>query len=112
MSSLDKAQIEKLLQEEASAPTKSPRGSRVDPTSDRTLSGWFKQQAHICDTTCPHRTSEDNPTSIDGKVGSACWNLNCFDKSRNKETDRGTQIVVEVKKQYICRYCYLAGYLS
>lgn len=108
---LDPALIAQLLKEEAEAPTRT-RGPKVDPTADRSLSAWNKQQHHLCTRDCPHRVDEKNPTFIEGKeYGNACWNPDCFDHKRDKENDRGTNIVVEVKGQFICRYCYLAEYL-
>ena len=118
---LDPAAIAKLLQEEASQPTRT-RGPRVDPTADRSINGWFKLLHHLCHADCEHRVNPDNPTVIvkpgSGpdeviveNVGAACWNPNCVDHVRDKETDRGTNIVAEVKSQFICRYCYLTSYL-
>jgi hypothetical protein len=113
-SPLDINTIAKLLKEEAEQPSVRTRGPKVDPTADRSLSAWQKQQHHLCTPDCPHRIDPNNPTwdKQEGHVGNACWNPNCEDHTRNKETDRGTNIVVEVKGQFICRYCYLAGYLQ
>ncbi len=117
MSSLTPEQIALLLQQEAEQPTGRSRGPKVDPTADRTINGWYKLQHHICLKECEHRVDERNPTSAVAEngqrtVGNACWNVDCMDHTRNKETDRGANIVAEVKTQYICRYCYLGGYLE
>lgn len=112
MSSLTPEQIALLLQQEAEQPTKKGRGPKVDPTADRSINGWFKLPHHICTTDCEHRIDPNNRTfdGIEGHIGDSCWNVDCFDHTRNKETDRGAQIVAEVKGQWICRYCYLAEY--
>lgn len=117
---LDPETIAKILKEEAERPTTRTRGPRVDPTADRSLPAWMKLQHHICTRDCPHRTDPNNPTyHLDPNnpnnllnIGNACWNPNCMDKTRNKETDRGANIVFMVKDQNICRYCYLGGYLA
>lgn len=117
MSSLTPEQIALLLQQEAQQPTRT-RGPKVDPTADRTISGWYKLQHHICTRDCEHRVDPNNPTfaqlnmSKPDAIGNACWNPECMDHTRNKETDRGANIVSEVKKQFICRYCYLGDYLT
>lgn len=116
MSALDPATIANLLKEEALRPTGTGGGRgrkpKVDLTGIRELNVWMKLSHHLCTPSCEHRTSPNNPTSTDGSVGNACWNPNCEDHKRDKATDRGTNVVVEVKGQYICRYCFLAGYLS
>src|SRR6266496_2663522 len=94
---LDPAQIAKLLQEEAQQPTRT-RGTKVDPTLDRSLGAWFKLNHHVCTRDCPHRVDPNNPTfsGEEGTIGNACWNPDCQDHTRDKETDRGANIVVEV----------------
>lgn len=119
-SPLDAAAIARLLQEEAQKPT-GTRGPRVDPTADRTYTGWFRLNHHLCTPDCDHRTDPANPTAtpitntsggISGfKPGNACWNPNCEDHTRDKTKDRSVNAVARVKDQYICRYCYLANYL-
>lgn len=113
-SPLDPARIAQLLKEEAQAPTRGHRGPKVDPTDDRSVQGWFRLQHHICTRDCPHRVDVNNSTfdGIEGHIGNACWNPNCLDKTRNKETDRGANVVYNVKGQQLCRYCYLGGYLK
>jgi hypothetical protein len=113
---LDPAAIAKLLKEEAEQPTRT-RKPKEDLTKDRTINGWFRLAHHICTRDCPHRVDPNNPTyhpdpNKPNIIGNACWNPNCMDRTRDKDTDRGAQIVYEVKGQNICRYCYLGGYLS
>lgn len=132
MSSLDPALIAKLLKEETERPTRGGgrRGPKADPTAQRDLLTWNKLNHHICNNTCPHRNgpSED----LDGKLnptipldeagnpigpGSSCWNTECMDTKRVKlegdeHFDRGTQIVCEVKGVYMCRYCFIGGWLA
>lgn len=119
MSSLDPATIAALLKEEAEAPTRSGGGRRgkADLTVVRDLTTWNKLNHHICHSACIHRTEGDNPTipkdeagTIIG-VGRSCWNVDCMDHTRNKETDRGVQIVCEVKGVWMCRFCYLGKWL-
>lgn len=120
---LDPDFLKKLLEEEK---TKVTRGPKVDPTLDRSYMGWFKLDNHICTPDCPHRTNTNNPTALpitneagalSGlKPGAACWNPNCLDDTRIKDPndpkfDRGIYVVSQVKGQWICRYCYLGGYL-
>ena len=119
MSSLNPGDIAKLLQEEAERPTRGGGGrGKTDPTAIRELLVWNKLNHHICHSACVHRTEGDNPTiphdeegNITG-IGRSCWNPDCMDTTRNKETDRGTQIVVEIKGVYMCRYCYLGNWLK
>lgn len=125
---LDAAAIAKLLSEEAAQQSTRTRGPKVDPTLDRTYNGWFKLNTHICVPDCGygHRSDPANPTAkvitdINGVIthiepGAACWNPNCFDKTRIKDVNddnfnRGIYVVALVKGQWICRYCYLANYL-
>lgn len=121
MTGLSPEQIALLLQEEASQPART-RKQKTDPTADRSIGAWFKLAHHLCTPDCPHRVEPSNPTAeateakdAQGapiyKPGNACWNPNCLDEKRDKVTDRGTNIVFEVKGQMICRYCYLGGYL-
>lgn len=120
MSGLDAEFLKGLLEEEARQPRRGGGGKKADPTEDRSLVVWMKLHHHICTKDCPHRVDTSNPTrpfigdpnSPDSlaTIGSACWNPNCLDP-RNKETDMGANIVAEVKGQWICRYCYLDGYL-
>jgi hypothetical protein len=103
MSSLDPSQIAALLKEDAERATTGRRGPKVDPTLDRTLPTWWKLNHHMCLSDCPHRQEEGNTTH------KACWNPEC--KDPRPSSDLGTNIVVAVKGQFICRYCFLAGYL-
>jgi len=104
MSSLSNEAIQALLKDEADRQASGrSRGPKVDPTLDRTIPTWYKLNHHMCLSDCPHRQEEGN---INHK---ACWNPNCVDP--RPSTDGGTNIVSKVKNQYICRYCFLAGYL-
>lgn len=99
-------EIAKILEDEAKQKTTKKsggkRGPRADPTEPREINVWFKLSHHLCTTECEHR--EQSPT------GKACWNPDCVD-TRSSD-DRGTNIVAMVHDQNICRYCFLAGYLS
>ena len=81
-----------LLREDANKP-KRGGGSHTkrDPTEVRELGTWMKLNHRI---------------KVEG-----CENPECIDP-RPKDTDAGVQIVVEVKGQFICRYCFLNNYLS
>lgn len=97
-------EINKLLQQEAERPARG-QSKKLELLENRIINNWFKLNHHLCTKDCEHR--EQAPQ---GSEGRACWNPNCKDNVR-KPTDRGAQIVVEVKGQWICRYCYLDGYL-
>lgn len=105
---LDDDFIMQLLEEEKNKPSGKggPRGPRTDPTAVREINVWFKLEHHICHPDCEHRLNK----SGDPKRG--CWNENCMDTTRDPETDRGIWVVTPVKGQWICRYCFLGGYLA
>lgn len=93
--------ILKLLQEDADKPRRGG-GKKTDITEERTLPVWFKLDHHLCTSVCDHRQQSPNSEK-------ACWNPDC--KDPRPSTDRGTNIVAEVKGQWVCRFCYLNGYL-
>lgn len=66
------------------------RGPKKDPTEPRETGTWFKLN---------HVMREEG-----------CENPNCEDP-RDK-TDTGTRAVALIKDKYMCRYCFLAGWLS
>lgn len=103
MSALNPEQINELLKTPQGR-TGGNRSAKADPTEDRQINTWFKLNHHLCSTWCEHRTDPGNTT------GRSCWNPNCVDT--RSAGDRGMEIVVKVKDQYICRYCFLAGYLG
>lgn len=128
MSPLDPSEIDKLLKEEEATQSNAlsgdfisqllseeekrvstgrggRRGPRVDPTSVREINVWFKLPHHICHNDCEHRKEKT------GNPERGCWNPDCVDP-RSPETDRGVWVVVKVKEQWVCRYCFLAGYLK
>ncbi len=88
---LSREQAKALLIEDANKP-RGGSGSRTkaDPTLVREYQTWFKLSHHIREEGC------DNP--------------NCNDP-RIKETDRGTNVVVQIKDKWVCRYCFLDGWL-
>jgi|SRR5580765_3739085 len=94
-------QINQLLKQEAEKPTRGP-SKKLELLDTRIVTNWFKLSHHLCMPSCEHRQNAPGDR--------ACWNPNCEDHTRTSN-DRGTMIVVEVKGQWICRYCYLAGYL-
>lgn len=96
-------QINMLIKEEEEKP-KRGSSAKQELIEVRVIQNWFKLSHHICTTECPHREQAPHST------GRACWNPDCTDT--RTITDRGSQIVAEVKGQWICRYCYLAGYLK
>lgn len=63
--------------------------TKADPTATRDLQTWFKLSHHIKESGC------ENPECVDPRP----------------KTDKGTNIVAEVKGQMICRYCFISGYL-
>ena len=106
MSALDPETIAQLLKEDEEKPRGGSRGPRVDPTEVREINVWFKLDHHICTPDCPHR--QENPAGED----KACWNIDCKDP-RNDDPDKmANMVVAQVKKQLICRYCFLQGYLK
>lgn len=103
--------IANLLKQEKkreSQPKKGRGGGRTkaDPTEPRTINVWFKQSHHICHPDCEHRV--DKP----GIPDRACWNPDCVDDNEKRRQPRGDWVVVLIKGEWICRYCFLAGYLS
>lgn len=125
MAGLTQEQIHLLLQEDAQTSRATGRRNKVDLTADRSYNGWFRLQHHLCTSDCAHRLDPANPTvtlaagsdpaspTVEA-AGNACWNPNCLDHTRDKETDRGVNIVFPVgpNKHYVCRFCYLGGYLA
>lgn len=106
-SPLDDSMIADLLAEEAAKPKGGGGGrTKADPTEPREVNVWFKLPHHLCTSDCEHRTNE-NKQSREEK---ACWNPECADP--RSEDDRGANVVAEIKGQWVCRYCFLAGYLS
>lgn len=83
MEELSKDQIKELLA------TERGRGPKVDLTTIRDISSWFKLNAILREEGC------DNP--------------NCTDPRTSP--DRGRNVVVLIKGQHMCRYCFLEGWL-
>ncbi len=106
MSALNDDMIAQLLKEDAEAAanptTRGPHGPKIDLTTIREIPVWMKLNHHLCTPDCEHRAQHTGDR--------ACWNPNCMD-TRNPD-DRGTNIVVLVKEQWICRYCFLGDYLK
>jgi hypothetical protein len=101
---LSEEEILELLKEDAKTKFKrgaGKRGPRKEDTSVRLVNVWFKLQHHICMPDCAHRT--DSPT------GNACWNPECVDP--RERTDRGVNVVALVNEKWMCRYCFLNGWL-
>jgi hypothetical protein len=100
---LSNEEILKLLAEDAKPKRTggSRRGPRQEDTSIRQINVWFKLRHHICLPDCEHR--KQSPT------GRACWNSDCVDP--RPSTDRGINAVAEIKGQWMCRYCFLNGWL-
>lgn len=106
MANLSNEEILKLLNdpEVSTGGGRGSRGPRVDPTADRTIKTWFKLNHHMCGTDCEHRQADGNVNHR------ACWNPDCSDP-RDSDNPNSLRIVVEVKGQWICRYCFLTNYL-
>ena|SRR5947208_13218932 len=98
---LSSDEIGKLLKQEAESPTKRVN-KKAELLEFRLINNWFKLNHHLCTPDCEHRKHAAN--------GRACWNPGC--KDPRSVTDRGMMIVTEIKGQQVCRYCYLAGYLT
>jgi hypothetical protein len=64
--------------------------SRTSSTEPRTVEVWFKQD---------HLFREDG-----------CDNNACTDP--RPSSDRGRRIVVKIGDNYVCRFCFLGGWLS
>lgn len=100
---LSKEQAKALLIEDANKPRGGGRGTKPDPTLVRDVVTWLKLNHHFCMKECEHRSLPGNTT------GKACWNPNCVDP--RLADDVGTNMVSPVRDQWICRYCFLDGYL-
>ncbi len=88
MAELTAKEIEALLAGQ------SKRGGRKDTTEPRTLDNWWKQEHHFID-------HKNNPEL-------KCMNAACTDP----RGDDAALILVTIKGQLICRFCFLGGYLS
>ena|SRR5215475_4129728 len=71
------------------------RGPKADPTEPRDIGTWYKLNQIIREDCCENPNCEDPRVTKDGKV-----------------LNRGAHIVAQVKGKYMCRYCFLAGWLS
>ncbi len=87
---LSKEQAMALLKEDASKP-KRGGSTKTDPTVVRSYQVWFKLNHHIREEGC------DNPECVD---------------TRPKQNDKGTNVVALVQGKYMCRYCFLAGWMQ
>jgi hypothetical protein len=93
LSSLTPEEIAALLKipdAKPKAPRTGTRRAKVDILKDRSLRTWFnlaKNRKHLC----------QNP--------------NCHDHTRSDD-NKGKWTTILIKDQYICRYCFLAGYLN
>jgi len=67
------------------------KGKGGPPTEPRTLAVWFKLDHVLWD---------------DG-----CSNPNCVDNTRPR-SDPGRRIVIKLDGEYVCRECFLHGWLS
>jgi hypothetical protein len=105
------ADISHLLKEEENKPKGGSRGSKIDPTEERSINNWFKQQHHFCMPDCAHRSEAPEGSNAAARHNRACWNINCLDKTRSDD-DRSVVCVALVKNQWICRYCFLGHYLG
>jgi len=101
---LSNEQIKALLAEPTPKRGGGGKRKKVDPTEERVIGVWFKLDHHMCTNDCEHR--KQSPS------GKACWNTNCHDHTRTPDKDRGVNLVSLVKGQYMCRYCFLAGWLQ
>lgn len=72
------------------------RGPKKDPTEPRDTNTWFNLKNHKI-------VSRDSDSS--------CRNPDCLDP-RDPKAERDMQIVAEIKGKNMCRYCFLAGWLS
>lgn len=94
--------LKELNANEIAALLESPTGRgggrvKKDVTEPRERVVWFKLYSHIREEGC------ENP--------------DCMDNEREKDKDnpkynRGVRIVSEVKGKFMCRYCFLGGWLS
>lgn len=87
---LSKEQARMLLIEDANKPQRGGGGrTKADPTQVRTYQVWFKLNHHMREEGC------DNPNCIDPRP----------------KTDKGVKVCAAVKDKFICRFCFLDGYL-
>lgn len=86
MPGLDPDFITQLLKKQPASRARKPR----DPHKVRDYNTWWKLQLRIREF--------------------GCENENCVDP--RPKTDKGTNICTEVQGKFICRYCYLDGYLG
>lgn len=67
------------------------RKAKKDPTEPRIIDTWFNLKNHrIREEGC------DNPDCVDPRA----------------EKTRGVNVVTEIQGKFMCRYCFLAGWLS
>lgn len=86
------AEPKRLTQEEMAAALTSgrSRGPRKDPTEPRETGTWFKLNHTMREEGCENPQCED-PRDAD---------------------DVGRKAVALIKEKYMCRYCFLSGWLS
>lgn len=102
--------IAALLALDANKPKRG--GPRKDPTEVRTAATWFKLHHnlvdHVCaNPDCPDPRTTVNECSLSGKFHAADCNQQC-----EQVEDKGRKTTVEIKGHWICRYCFLAGFLK
>lgn len=85
---LDVEMAEMLLAEELNKP-KGGRGPKQDPTEPRLAVVWFRLSTSL-------RKPCDNPECLDPRP----------------KNDKGRNVTAEVKGKFMCRYCFLSGWLS
>lgn len=103
---LDLTQIAGLLKADADAPR---RGVKRDPTEERTVANWFKQN-HNLSQLCQNPDCSDPRTTVHSCSHSSKYHEPDCLGNCEEIFDRGRTTTVKVKGDlFVCRYCFLAG---
>lgn len=97
---LDPEQIQLLLQDEEKKPSRKGTRTKRDVTEPREVTTWFR---------LPHRVA-DFVNEAGEEVTPHCENPDCDDPRPG--SDRGRNVIAIVNGKMMCRYCFLAGWLS
>lgn len=87
---MSEAQHKKLSGDEIQNILSSKKASRGIPTEPREIGVWYKLNHMLRDQGC------SNPDCVDVRP----------------RGDRGRNIVIQINDEYVCRYCFLDGWLS
>lgn len=98
------------LLKQADAPK---RGSRKDPTEVRNAATWFKLPHNLMDHVCANPDCGDPRTTVhECSLSSKFHAPDCNQTSCKEVEDKGIKVTAEVKGVWICRYCFISGFLK